>query len=247
MSGYYNRWLSSSGSPKRTACALLNKGGSSCTMVHSGGWAWYVTLTQQRMEKTITNTPESQYLWVNSPYWLNNQAIWRTWPAREMSGPFKWYHLVQLAFWFQQILVIHLEKRRKDHNQMLTHHIITCITISVAYVYRYTNVANVVLCLMDIVDLLLPVSSSPNLHRHNHVLILARIILDCENPSLPWSRNCLQHYLWRLRGDVVHCPPCHVLAAVLRHLQGRSRAQYHVVWMLFWYHKRIAHRHCRPP
>lgn len=100
----------------------------------------------------------TQYLWINSPYWLDNQAIWRTWPAREMSGPFKWYHLVQLAFWFQQILVIHLEKRRKDHNQMLTHHIITCITISVAYVYRYTNVANVVLCLMDIVDLLLPVS-----------------------------------------------------------------------------------------
>lgn len=110
------------------------------------------------MTKLDTDTTESQYLWVNSPYWLNNQAIWRTWPARQMSGPFKWYHLVQLAFWFQQILVIHLEKRRKDHNQMLTHHIITCITISVAYVYRYTNVANVVLCLMDIIDLLLPVS-----------------------------------------------------------------------------------------
>jgi very-long-chain ceramide synthase len=115
------------------------------------------------MEKTITDTPELQYLWVNSSYWLNNQAIWRTWPAREMSGPFKWYHLVQLAFSFQQILVIHLEKRRKDHNQMLTHHIITCITISVAYVYRYTNVANVVLCLMDIVDLLLPVSPCQSL------------------------------------------------------------------------------------
>ena len=74
-----------------------------------------------------------------------------------MSGPFKWYHLVQLAFWVQQILVIHLEKRRKDHNQMLTHHIITCFTISVAYIYRYTNVANVVLCLMDIEDVLLSV------------------------------------------------------------------------------------------
>jgi very-long-chain ceramide synthase len=114
------------------------------------------------MGKTVTDMPEPQYLWVNSPYWLNNQAIWRTWPAREMSGPFKWYNLVQLAFWFQQILVIHLEKRRKDHNQMLTHHIITCITISVAYVYRYTNVSNVVLCLMDIVDLLLPVSPPHN-------------------------------------------------------------------------------------
>jgi len=132
------------------------------------------------MDKTITDTPKSQYLWVNSPYWLNNQAIWRTWPAREMSGPFKWYHLVQLAFWFQQILVIHLEKRRKDHNQMLTHHIITCITITVAYVYRYTNVANVVLCLMDIVDLLLPVSlyqplrTQPHAHLATHYFRLRK-------------------------------------------------------------------------
>jgi very-long-chain ceramide synthase len=75
-----------------------------------------------------------------------------------MSGTFKWYYLVQLAFWFQQILVIHIEARRKDHAQMLTHHIITCTLISVTYVYRYTRAANVVLCLMDVVDLLLPVS-----------------------------------------------------------------------------------------
>lgn len=112
--------------------------------------------------------PESQYLWVNSPYWLNNQALLRTWPAREMSGPFKWYYLVQLAFWFQQILVIHIEKRRKDHNQMLIHHIATCFIILVAYVYRYTNVANVIFCLMDIVDLLLPVSLQEPWHTELH-------------------------------------------------------------------------------
>lgn len=75
-----------------------------------------------------------------------------------MTGTFKWYYLVQLAFWIQQILVIHIEQRRKDHAQMLTHHIITCVLISITYVYRYTRAANVVLCLMDVVDLLLPVS-----------------------------------------------------------------------------------------
>jgi len=75
-----------------------------------------------------------------------------------MSGTFKWYYLVQLAFWIQQILVIHIEARRKDHAQMLAHHIITCTLISITYVYRYTRAANVVLCLMDVVDLLLPAS-----------------------------------------------------------------------------------------
>ena len=119
----------------------------------------------------ITYIPKPQYLWVNSPYWLNNQAIWTNWPARDMSGTFKWYYLVQLAFWVQQILVIHIEARRKDHAQMLTHHIVTCALVSVTYVYRYTRAANVVLCLMDVVDLMLPVSPQHRLLGHGCLLI----------------------------------------------------------------------------
>lgn len=75
-----------------------------------------------------------------------------------MSGTLKWYLLVQLSFWVQQILVINIEERRKDHYQMLTHHIITSSLLGSAYIYGFYNVSNVVLCLMDIVDLLLPVS-----------------------------------------------------------------------------------------
>ena len=64
---------------------------------------------------------------------------------------------MQLAFWLEQILVINIEARRKDHYQMLTHHIITSTLLFSAYVYGFYNVANVVLCIMDIVDFLLPV------------------------------------------------------------------------------------------
>jgi acyl-CoA-dependent ceramide synthase len=95
---------------------------------------------------------------MNSNYWLDQKALWTNWPSRDMSGLFKWYYLVQFAFWVQQIVAIHMEAPRKDHMQMLTHHVITCTLIFVTYVYRYYPVANVVLCLMDIVDLLLPVS-----------------------------------------------------------------------------------------
>jgi hypothetical protein len=104
-----------------------------------------------------------------------------------MSGLFKWYYLAQLAFWIQQILVIHIEKRRKDHAQMLTHHIITCTLISITYVYRYTRAANVVLCLMDVVDLLLPVRTAsfelpPSLA---HILMSWYRLADRQNPPLP--------------------------------------------------------------
>lgn len=73
----------------------------------------------------------------------------------------KWYLLVELSFLVQQIFVIHVEERRKDHYQMLTHHIITSTLLSSAYIYGFYNVSNVVLCLMDIVDFLLPVSFGP--------------------------------------------------------------------------------------
>lgn len=75
-----------------------------------------------------------------------------------MSGTFKWYYLVQLAFWIQQIITVNIEERRKDYHQMFTHHIITSSLLFLTYVYRFTNAANVILCLMDVVDLLLPVS-----------------------------------------------------------------------------------------
>lgn len=77
----------------------------------------------------------------------------------------KWYLLVELAFLVQQIFVIHVEERRKDHYQMLSHHIITSTLLSSAYIYGFYNVSNVVLCLMDIVDFLLPVCTSDYLGR----------------------------------------------------------------------------------
>ncbi|KAH1493835.1 hypothetical protein LV164_007566 [Aspergillus fumigatus] len=96
------------------------------------------------------------YIWKNSYYWMDFKAIWAQWPARGISANLKWYLLAQLSFWFQQILVINMEERRKDHYQMLTHHIITSTLLTSAYIYGFYNVSNVVLCLMDIVDLLLP-------------------------------------------------------------------------------------------
>lgn len=77
-----------------------------------------------------------------------------------MNGLLKQYYLIQFAFWLQQILVVNIEERRKDYSQMLTHHIITCILIFSSYGHHHTRVGNVILCLMDIVDVILPVSSS---------------------------------------------------------------------------------------
>jgi hypothetical protein len=75
-----------------------------------------------------------------------------------MTGLFKLYYLAQFGFWLQQILVINIEERRKDHWQMFTHHIITGLLLIGSYGYYQTKVGNVILCLMDVVDLVFPVS-----------------------------------------------------------------------------------------
>jgi acyl-CoA-dependent ceramide synthase len=74
-----------------------------------------------------------------------------------MSSLLKWYLLVQFAIWFQQIMVINMEERRKDHWRMFSHHIMTCMLLLTSYGYHQTKFANLILCLTDVVDILLPV------------------------------------------------------------------------------------------
>lgn len=68
--------------------------------------------------------------------------------------------------YIQQILVIHLEERRKDHVQMFAHHIITTLLMSFSYVFNYTRVGNAILCTMDLVDIILSVRPASSNNRH---------------------------------------------------------------------------------
>lgn len=108
---------------------------------------------------------------MQSKYWMDFREIWTDWPSREIPGYFKLYCLLQLSFWLQQIFVINIEERRKDHYQMFTHHIVTSTLLGGAYVYSFYNVANVVLCIMDIVDFLLPVSQLSPCYQNRQMLM----------------------------------------------------------------------------
>jgi very-long-chain ceramide synthase len=98
------------------------------------------------------------YIMYNSDYWLDLRALWRTWPDREMEGIAKWYYLVQFGFWLQQIFVVNIEERRKDHWQMFTHHIFTCALIFTSYGYHQYRVGTLFLSLMDFADIILPLA-----------------------------------------------------------------------------------------
>lgn len=99
----------------------------------------------------------AQYIYCTSKYFLSLHELWTDFPDRELEGLVKGYVLAQWAFWVQQLLVIHMEERRKDHWQMFTHHIITNSLLFASYTYHFTRVGNLILVLMDVVDIFLPV------------------------------------------------------------------------------------------
>jgi acyl-CoA-dependent ceramide synthase len=84
-------------------------------------------------------------------------GMWTNWPTTLVDAKIKWYYLVQFAFWLQQLFVINIEERRKDHWQMYTHHIFTISLVLTSYGHYQTKVGNVILCLMDGVDLIFAV------------------------------------------------------------------------------------------
>lgn len=49
---------------------------------------------------------------------LNIDGLWINYPHYKLPGNLKFYYLMQEGFWLQQILTIHLEKRRKDYRQV---------------------------------------------------------------------------------------------------------------------------------
>ena len=84
-------------------------------------------------------------------------SLWRDYPRLLLGPSLKLYYLSQTAFWVQQIFVINIEERRKDHWQMFTHHIVTVTLLVFSYGYRQMRAGNAVLVLMDVVDLIFPV------------------------------------------------------------------------------------------
>jgi acyl-CoA-dependent ceramide synthase len=98
----------------------------------------------------------------NSPYWFDTAHYWIDYPHLHTSRGMKYYYLMQMSFWFQQLYTIHTEKRRKDHLAMVTHHVVTLILLITSYIGNFFRVGNAVLCCMDVSDILLAVSDGRN-------------------------------------------------------------------------------------
>jgi len=98
------------------------------------------------------------YIMHHAPYryLIDTSSFYQGYPHGEALDRLnKLYYLLQVAFWIQQLIVLHLEQRRNDFRQMLCHHLVTVALVTLSYVWNWTRVGNAVLCLMDFSDILL--------------------------------------------------------------------------------------------
>ncbi|KAI0772062.1 longevity assurance proteins LAG1/LAC1 [Trametes elegans] len=89
---------------------------------------------------------------------LNPITVWPDYPHIPLAGPIKFYYLLETAFYLHQILVINAEARRKDHWQMMTHHVITVVLMIGSYFYNYTRIGCLIMILMDWCDWIFPLA-----------------------------------------------------------------------------------------
>ncbi|KLO18101.1 longevity assurance proteins LAG1/LAC1 [Schizopora paradoxa] len=89
---------------------------------------------------------------------FNLVRLWEGYPHFPLAGPVKFYYLTQTAFYLHQILILHAEARRKDHYQMLSHHVITIALMVASYFYNFTRVGCLLMVLMDTCDIFLPLA-----------------------------------------------------------------------------------------
>ncbi|GEQ67960.1 hypothetical protein JCM33374_g1626 [Metschnikowia sp. JCM 33374] len=106
-------------------------------------------------------------LWVMSqgPLWFfETTPFYTNYPHKTHDWYFKVYYLGQAAFWVQQsvVLVLQLEKPRKDFYELILHHIVTIALIWCSYRFHFTHMGLAVYVTMDVSDFFLSTSKTLN-------------------------------------------------------------------------------------
>ncbi|SCV00234.1 LAMI_0G03752g1_1 [Lachancea mirantina] len=131
--------------------------------------------SQHRVKRMMEQTYSIFYYGISGPFglyimyhtdlWLfATEPMYKTYP--DLTNPFlyKVFYLGQAAFWTQQacILVLQLEKPRKDFQELVFHHVVTLALIWLSYVFHFTKMGLAVYITMDVSDFCLSLSKTLN-------------------------------------------------------------------------------------
>lgn len=129
--------------------------------------------------------PAGLYVMKSTPVWYYNTAgMYENFPHRTHEAGFKFYYLFQAAYWSQQaiVLVLGMEKPRKDFKELIAHHICTLALIGLSYRFHFTYIGLAVYNTHDISDFFLAVSYDP-LGSMNEAETLTNLVSSSPSPS----------------------------------------------------------------
>jgi ceramide synthetase len=104
------------------------------------------------------------FLWIFSiwvvfmqDFFWDTALCWKNWPNPPMQFSYKVWYFFQLGYYWSCCLfqTFGYDIRRKDEKQMMVHHICTILLITGSYVYGYSLIGGIILCLNDFNDFLL--------------------------------------------------------------------------------------------
>ncbi|KAJ5787346.1 TRAM1-like protein [Penicillium paradoxum] len=107
--------------------------------------------------------PAGLYVMRQTPVWyFNTRGMYELFPHRTHAAEFKFYYLFEAAYWAQQavVMLLGMEKRRKDFFELVAHHIVTLALIALSYRFHFTYIGIAVYITHDISDFFLAVSKS---------------------------------------------------------------------------------------
>jgi acyl-CoA-dependent ceramide synthase len=104
--------------------------------------------------------PWGLYVMSRTPVWyFNTRGMYEGFPHRTLAAEFKFYYLFQAGYWAQQaiVLMLGMEKPRKDFKELVGHHIVSLFLIGLSYRFHFTYMGLGVFITHDISDFFLAV------------------------------------------------------------------------------------------
>ncbi|KAI0148357.1 TLC domain-containing protein [Xylariaceae sp. FL1272] len=115
------------------------------------------------------SSPLGLYVMYRNPTWyFDTRGMYEGYPHTSHEGVMKFYYLLQAAFWVQQalVMILGLEKRRKDFKELVVHHVVTVSLIALSYRFHFTMMGCLVYVTHDLSDFFLATSKSLNYIDH---------------------------------------------------------------------------------
>ncbi|KAJ3799101.1 longevity assurance proteins LAG1 LAC1 [Lentinula aff. detonsa] len=127
-------------------------------------------------------------------WWYRTEAFWIDYPHWDMKPELKRYYLMHMAYWIQQllVLVLGLEKPRKDYYELVAHHLVTIWLVGWSYLINLTLIGNAVYMSMDIPDAFFAFSKLLNYLRAERAKVVSFIIFIC---VWTYFRHILNFYI----------------------------------------------------